>query len=216
MSDARSTRQRLVEEAMRLFGEQGYRETTIAQIEAAAGLSPGSGGLYKHFSSKKALLAEGVEALLTDRAELDRALDPSLVQSPGDLAELRALLQSVATAGLRRMEFDRHINRFLFRGLQEFPDLLARYGEGEIAANQRAVEALLSALVNDHYVDHDWPAIAAVLVGAIAHYWLLTDLFGTHPSGIDEERYTAASALLASCLLTDRWNPGPTNPEPMT
>lgn len=48
---------------MRLFGEQGYRETTIAQIGAAARLSPRQGSLYKHFSSKEALLVEGIEAL---------------------------------------------------------------------------------------------------------------------------------------------------------
>ena len=194
---------------MRLFGEQGYRETTIAQIEAAAGLSPGSGSLYKHFPSKEALLTEGVEALLSDRADLNRALDLSAVQRSGDPADLRTLLQAAATAGLKRMERDRYINRLLFRGLQDFPDLLARYGEGEITANHRAVEALLVGLVKDHEADHDWPAIGAVLVGAIAHYWLLTDLFGTHPSGIDEERYTAASALLASSLITDGRKPRP-------
>ena len=57
--EPRSTRQRLVAEAMRLFGEQGYAATTVAEIEAAAGLSPGSGSLYRHFPSKQALLAEG-------------------------------------------------------------------------------------------------------------------------------------------------------------
>jgi AcrR family transcriptional regulator len=50
----------VADEAIRLFGEQGYAATTISQIEAAAGLSPGSGGLYRHFPSKDALLAEGV------------------------------------------------------------------------------------------------------------------------------------------------------------
>lgn len=34
-----STRDRVVAEAMRLFGEQGYAATTITQIEAASGLS---------------------------------------------------------------------------------------------------------------------------------------------------------------------------------
>lgn len=187
---------------MRLFGEQGYKETTVAQIEAAAGLSPGSGSLYKHFSSKEALLAEGIEAVLSDRAELAQALEPE-GQNPKDPAELQTLLRSAAIAGLRRMERDRHINRLLFRGLQEFPQLLTSYGEREITANHRAVEALLSGLVENRENDEDWPAIGAVLVGAIAHYWLLTDLFGTHPSGIDEERYTAATALLASCLIVD-------------
>lgn len=41
-----STKERLVTEAMRLFGEQGYKATSVAQIEKAAGLTPGSGGLY--------------------------------------------------------------------------------------------------------------------------------------------------------------------------
>lgn len=39
-----STRERILTEAMRLFGEKGYEATTIAEIEAAAGLTPGSGG----------------------------------------------------------------------------------------------------------------------------------------------------------------------------
>jgi len=201
VSDTRPTRERLLEAAMRLFGERGYKETTVAQIEAAVGLSPGSGSLYKHFSSKEALLAEGVEALLADRAELRQALEPSDAPRRGNIAEVQALLQLVAAAGLRRMERDRYINLLLFRGLQDFPDLLARYRDGEITANHEAVAALLSSLADDQSADRDWPAIAAVLVGATAHYWLLTDLFGNHPSGVDEERYTHAAALLASCLL---------------
>ena len=56
-----STRERLIDEAMRLFGEQGYRATSVAQIEEAAGLTPGSGGLYHHFRSKELLLEAGIE-----------------------------------------------------------------------------------------------------------------------------------------------------------
>jgi len=47
--------------AMDLFGRQGYHATTIAQIEAAAGLSAGAGGLYRHFKSKRAVLEEGLD-----------------------------------------------------------------------------------------------------------------------------------------------------------
>ena len=198
MRDARPTRERLVETAMRLFGEQGYKGTTVAQIEAEVGLSPGSGSLYKHFSSKEALLAEGLEALLADRAELRQALDPSDLPRR-DVAEVQALMRSLVVAGLRRMERDRDINRLLFRGLQDFPDLLARYRDDEIAANHDAVATRLSSLGGERAAD--WPAIAAVLVGATAHYWLLADLFGAHPSGVGEERYAAATALLASRLL---------------
>ena len=61
------TRERLVTEAMRLFGEQGYAATSVAQIEAAAGLAPGSGALYHHFKSKEALLEAGIDRQLDRR-----------------------------------------------------------------------------------------------------------------------------------------------------
>ena len=40
MKGTRPTRERLVEAAMQLFGEQGYKETTVAQIEGAVGPGP--------------------------------------------------------------------------------------------------------------------------------------------------------------------------------
>ncbi|HEY3008994.1 MAG TPA: helix-turn-helix domain-containing protein, partial [Micromonosporaceae bacterium] len=52
---ALSTKDTIVAAAMELFGRQGYHATTVAQIEAAAGLSAGAGGLYRHFPSKRAL-----------------------------------------------------------------------------------------------------------------------------------------------------------------
>ncbi|MGX9790564.1 TetR/AcrR family transcriptional regulator [Mycobacterium sp. MMS18-G62] len=61
------TRERLITEAMRLFGEQGYRGTSVAQIEAAAGLAPGSGALYHHFKSKEELLEAGIDRQLDRR-----------------------------------------------------------------------------------------------------------------------------------------------------
>jgi AcrR family transcriptional regulator len=64
------TRERLVTEAMRLFGEQGYQGTSVAQIEAAAGLAPGSGALYHHFRSKEELLEAGIDRQLDRRSAM--------------------------------------------------------------------------------------------------------------------------------------------------
>lgn len=47
--------------ALRLFAEHGYAATSVAQIEAGAGISPGSGGLYRHVGSKRQLLDDAVE-----------------------------------------------------------------------------------------------------------------------------------------------------------
>ena len=50
MTEPGSTRQRLLDEGMRLFAERGFRATGVGDIEAAAGLQPRRGALYKHLS----------------------------------------------------------------------------------------------------------------------------------------------------------------------
>jgi AcrR family transcriptional regulator len=200
VSEQRPTRQRILEEAMRLFAERGYKATTVAQIEAAVGLSPGSGSLFKHFPSKAAVLYEGLESVLAGRQDLVHDLGRATSTEGG--SDLQDRLEQAVLAGLRRMASDRYVNRLLFGGLQEFPELLDRYREEEIAANHTAVAAMLQALGRQSGAEADWDAVAAVVVGATAHYWLLSDLFGAHPSGVDEARYAAASAALVTHLLT--------------
>jgi len=39
-----STKERLLDQAMRLFGQRGYDATSVAEIERSAGLTPGAGG----------------------------------------------------------------------------------------------------------------------------------------------------------------------------
>src|SRR5712691_7837153 len=53
--------ERILREAMRLFGERGYERTSIPDIQDSAGLARGSGALYKHYPSKEALLRAGIE-----------------------------------------------------------------------------------------------------------------------------------------------------------
>lgn len=67
---ATPTRERLVAEAMKLFSDKGFEATSVSQIEAAAGLSAGSGALYRHFKSKDALLAAGIDRQLDRRAAM--------------------------------------------------------------------------------------------------------------------------------------------------
>jgi len=53
---AMSTREQLVRAAARLFREQGFHGTSVAEIASAAWITKSS--LYHHFESKQALLAE--------------------------------------------------------------------------------------------------------------------------------------------------------------
>jgi AcrR family transcriptional regulator len=183
---------------MRLFGELGYSATSVARIEAAAGLSPGSGSLYKHFNSKEKLLSEGLDRLLSSGGTLDAAV------SAPEGTDVTEQLTAVARAGLRRMDTDRDLSRLLFRGLESFPVLLQRFRDGEIVRLHRATTSLLEQLAGDGAVETDWAAVAVALQGATAHYWLLADVFGEHPAGVDEERFVAAVATLAAALIDSR------------
>lgn len=182
---------------MRLFGERGYAATSVAQIEEAAGLSAGSGSLYKHFRSKQELLAAGVDQVLAGGRELTEQL-----ASTGSETLLEQLA-AVARAGLRRLDEDRDVNRLAFRGLDSFPDLLQRFGDGEIARVHAETTAMLAGLADDPDDTTDWAAVAVVLQGATAHYWLMTDLFGRHPVDVDQDRFADALARLTAALLAE-------------
>src|SRR5918992_5116165 len=75
MDDDRSTRQRLLDAGLKLFAERGYRGTTVGHVEEAAGLAPRAGALYKHFGSKKDLLAAVVERHLVELQTVERIVD---------------------------------------------------------------------------------------------------------------------------------------------
>lgn len=197
------TRDRVINEAMRLFGEQGYTATTIAQIEAAAGLSPGSGSLYKHFKSKAAVLAEGIGRLIDDGAQLRALFEAQQDRAVHDRMVLRDRVALLAQAGLQRLEDERDFNRVLIRDLQKFPDLLERARVDEIHGNHQGLTSWLSRQTGaDEEPARDWGAVAAVIMDALAHYWLLQDVFGgDHPSGVSERRYLDALVDLTTSLL---------------
>ena len=178
---------------MDLFGRQGYRATTIAQIEQAAGLAPGAGGLYRHFPSKRALLEAGLRRQFDAGHELAELLDPTVVPHGNAVAPLVA----VARAGLRRLEQERDLNRVLVRDLADFPDLLAEVRDRELRRVHAALVAWLRT--SPTAADADVEALAAVLMGAVSHYWIMRDVFGgEHPLGVDEERFLGALGALAA------------------
>jgi AcrR family transcriptional regulator len=56
-------RDRLMRVAVALFNKRGFRETTVGDIEEAAGLSRRAGGFYRHFDSKEEVLVTAIEAM---------------------------------------------------------------------------------------------------------------------------------------------------------
>jgi AcrR family transcriptional regulator len=190
------SRTRIITEAMRLFGEQGYTKTTIAEIERAAGLSPGSGALYRHFRSKDELLAEGVRTTIAENGDLLAVLG----DATGGRRPLTERLARLARAGIRRLDQERDLNRIIVRDLAAFPELMQQVRVGEMRRIHEATAHWLR--LQDDVAEQDWDALAVVLVGALSHYWLLRDVFGEHPSGLDEDRFVASFVTVAEALLT--------------
>lgn len=160
------TRDRIITSAMGLFAENGYDRTTIAEIEEAAGLSPGSGSLYRHFKSKDELLLAAVQRWRAELAQLSERLDFSGTKSVRDSLQRAAmLLVSFVTAQGDTMRV------FAVQGLMFPPN-----AREEIAAAWRDGYALFAKAIRDIappevLEQHDVDAIAIQMLGSVSHYF---------------------------------------------
>ncbi len=195
-----ATRDRIVNEAMRLFGEHGYKGTTIAQIEAAAGLTPGAGGVYHHFSTKEAVLAAGIERQL---ARLDALRDIRRVLTP--LGDLAAELTLTARYVLAELDNEGELLRILASEARNRPQLLTAAVEQLISSTFSDFAAWLAERA-DHAISNDRAAaIAAVGLGSLFSSRLLRDVLGV-PFEVDDE---ALVSTWVQMMLTTLVDPAP-------
>ncbi|MFH9980606.1 TetR/AcrR family transcriptional regulator [Streptomyces sp. NPDC017179] len=80
-----ATRQRFVDEALRLFKDRGYESTSMAQIAAAA--SSSRANLYLYFSSKSQIIRARMTEIEAEVAELYGVLDGMPTHTPEALRE---------------------------------------------------------------------------------------------------------------------------------
>lgn len=186
-----STRERIVTEAMRLFGEHGYRDTTIARIEAASGLTPGAGGLYHHFDSKEAVLAAGVERQL---ARLDALRDiRNVLSPPGSGGDLAAELALTARYVLAELDSEAELLRILAAAGRNRPELLTAAVEHLVATTFSGFAAWVADRAEGDTVDAE--ALAALGLGSLLSARLMPELLGVSFPVADEQ-------LIASWVRT--------------
>ncbi|GLW12887.1 putative transcriptional regulator, TetR family protein [Microtetraspora sp. NBRC 13810] len=196
----RSTRERIVDEALRLFAERGYAATSVAEIEAAAGLSPGAGGLYRHFKSKYEVLAAAVnEHAARTRAQIAEALTE--INARDASLPLEERLTHLCAAGLARIGDERELTRVFFRDLGQFPELVAAVRAGLLQPMSDAVVTWFAAQPEYAGADADWPGVAAVLGGSVVHYRLFQETVGEPPVRAERDRFVASWVRLARGLL---------------
>ncbi len=196
----RSTRERIIDEALRLFAERGYSATSVAEIEAASGLSPGAGGLYRHFRSKYEVLAAVVnEHAARTRVQITETLTEMNAADPSIPVEER--LAHLCGAGLAKVREESELTRVFFRDLSQFPELVAVVREGLLQPVFDAITTWFRDRPEYAGADLDWPAIGAVLGGAVVHYRLFEETVGEPPGRAERDRFVASWVRLALGLL---------------
>jgi AcrR family transcriptional regulator len=190
-----STRERIVDEAMLLFSQRGYAATSIAKIEAAAGLTPGAGGIYHHFASKEAVLAAGIERQLARLGAL-REIRNVL----GSLGDLEAELTLTARYVLAELDRESELLRILASDARHRPQLLTTAVDELVSSTftgfanwvlESAERALPAEQAN---------AIAAVGLGSLLSSRLLSDVLGVPALVEDEALVTTWVQMMLAAL----------------
>jgi AcrR family transcriptional regulator len=182
-----SGRDRLLAAALNLFAAKGYAATSVADIQRASGLAPGSGALYKHFSSKRELLEAAVEYRIDGIVA---------AREQYDAGQPRSVEEAVRTAG-----------RLIWNNLTQSEDLLKVMlrEPGELGdldektwqvitdnAYQRFADELTRSNRSGRTSIPDPEAAASVAIGSLSYAATLQALTGRSPGNIDGERYFEA------------------------
>ena len=193
-----STRERILDAAMELFGQQGFKATSIVQIEKAAGLAEGSGGIYHHFRTKQALLEAGIErhlARLTALRDIQRILT--------DLGDLAAELTVLGRYALAELDSEADLLRIVLAEARTRPELLEAAIDQLVRATYSGFAGWLRQRAGLTAERAD--ALAAVGLGALFSSRLLRLLLGRDPIGVPDEVFIDAWVhMLHDQISTER------------
>ncbi|MGD0499116.1 MAG: TetR/AcrR family transcriptional regulator [Bryobacteraceae bacterium] len=199
MSD---TRDRILDAAERLFGEQGYAATSLRHIIAEAGVNLAA--IHYHFGSKEELLEELVARVadpvnaartaLLDRFEAETGGAPVAVEKI-----LEGFLRPAAEMGHKHPGSVKLMGRLYGEGLM--PSLVERHFK---PTGKRFVNALRRALPGIPDQEFFWRI--DFMIGAMAHAMIRTQAIGqvlrTNGAGSGETGEASAPAVPAGRLAS--------------
>jgi AcrR family transcriptional regulator len=176
-----------------MFSERGYDRTSVAEIERAAGLTPGAGGLFHHFRSKEEVLREGIARHL-DRLEALRRIRGAVP----DLGDLRAELTLFGRYLLSEMSEESELLRVLLTEARHRPELASAGVDQIVRATFQVFADWLTARARPK---GDAEATAAVALGAIASYGAAAALLDRRTMDIDEDQFVATWVEMVASFL---------------
>jgi AcrR family transcriptional regulator len=192
-----ATRDRIIDAAMELFSEHGYRGTSITRIEEAAGLSPGAGGIYHHFPSKEALLTAGVERQLSRLAALR-----DIRRLFADLGDLHTELTIAARYVLAELDQEAQLLRLLASEARHGPPILTDAVVQVVDLTYREFAEWITDRSGSVVSAQQADAVATIGLGALISARLLPHLLGTAHRRVDDNAIVETWVSALEHLLT--------------
>lgn len=181
---------------MDLFAERSHDGASVADIQLAAGLTAGSGALYKHFTSKEAVLDAGVESYLATLSESSDTTVRDLPSDPG------AALAVIAAGVLESMSSEEAVLRVLLRDLDRHPAQLERVWNGVLAnVYTRMADWIKREVHQGRITVSDPEAVATVLMSALTNWSILRALINKSPGGLSRSAFAAAWVDVAARVI---------------
>jgi AcrR family transcriptional regulator len=177
------SKERLSGAAIRLFNARGYSETTVGDIEAAAGLTRRAGGFYRHFASKEEVLIHSVQRMAEEMIAEIRLKDVIALKSP------RAELLVIARALMRHAETYRSLRLLLQREGHKLPALrkAAQRANARLAALD-VVPWMENVLKRSGVRGRDARELGLIIFGPVLLHILSLDR-GDPAFGLKDERF---------------------------
>lgn len=194
---AAPTRERLVEAALDLFARRGFDATSVGEIEAAAGLQPRRGGLYRHFASKDALLESVVERHIKDVTRLQFEL------SGVHRHDARSVTTIYARWLLQDLDGNRQLTAILEREGERMT-LLRDQFRNSVDAGFKAVSSVMKRWIEDANLPLDADVVAAIVTSSIVNHRRALWTLGAAPLSLDDDRFVEGLAELVAMLFSDR------------
>lgn len=170
-------RERFVSAALHLFSEQGYDETTVAEIADRAGLTRST--FFRHFTDKREVLAAGQETLSALFAE-------GIAKAPADATPLTAVAAGLATAAAAMTPLNRELGPRLEAVIATSTELQERAVLKKVGMAAAMAEALRARGISDPV------AVTAAELGVLA----FKESFEAWTAGEGEDLALLAAAAL--------------------
>jgi AcrR family transcriptional regulator len=171
---------------MRLFAERGYERTSVPEIQRAAGLTPGSGAMYKHYASKESVLTAAVDQYV-QQARAARGALRSLEMPPEQVLDWMGR----QTMDILASKYDEL--RILWRDVERVPRLQAKARREIMQASYAAVATWLRERIkHGDLPEQDADAAAAVVLGSITMFRVFEALWGERTIAVSDERFIRA------------------------